>query len=157
LPRPLLLIHGARDAYIGPEIAKHSEPLKIRWHRTPDGEPAEPATLVLRVEGPAAIEIQHLSNVIIERVNRFFGWQAVGQIALRQAPLTRRERSAPRQTDTADAARIANTLNESRTWICDRWAASGPPYGAKRNPRYRGCLRAFAVHGTFPGQTQDGS
>jgi len=96
----------------GPEIAAHSEPLKIRWHRTPDGEPAEPATLVLRVEGPAAIEIQHLSNVIIERVNRFFGWQAVGQIALRQAPLTRRERPARRQTDTLEAARIANTLNE---------------------------------------------
>jgi hypothetical protein len=96
----------------GPEIAAHSEPLKIRWHRTPDGEPAEPATLVLRVEGPAAIEIQHLSNVIIERVNRFFGWQAVGQIALRQAPLTRRVPRARPQTDTAEAARIANTLNE---------------------------------------------
>ncbi len=96
----------------GPEIAAHGEPLKIRWHRTSDGEPAEPATLVLRVEGPAAIEIQHLSNVIIERVNRFFGWQAVGQIALRQAPLTRRKRPAARQTDTAEAARIANTLNE---------------------------------------------
>ena len=96
----------------GPEIAAHSEPLKIRWNRTTDGEPAEPATLVLRVEGPAAIEIQHLSNVIIERVNRFFGWQAVGQIALRQAPLTRREPPARRQTDTAEAARIANTLNE---------------------------------------------
>ncbi len=96
----------------GAEIAAHSEPLKIRWHRTTDSEPAEPATLVLRVEGPAAIEIQHLSNVIIERVNRFFGWQAVGQIALRQAPLTRRERPAPRKADTAEAARIANTLNE---------------------------------------------
>ena len=47
----------------------------------------EPATLVLRVEGPAALEIQHLSAVILERVNRFFGWQAIGRIALRQAPL----------------------------------------------------------------------
>jgi hypothetical protein len=96
----------------GPEIAAHSEPLKIRWHRAPDGEPAEPATLVLRVEGPAAIEIQHLSNVIIERVNRFFGWQAIGQIALRQAPLTRRKPRARLKVDTAEAARIANTLNE---------------------------------------------
>ena len=43
----------------------------------------EPGTLVLRVEGPAAIEIQHLAEVILERVNRFFGWQAVGRIALR--------------------------------------------------------------------------
>ena len=55
----------------------------------------EPATLVLRVEGPAAIEIQHLSGVILERVNRFFGWQAVDRIALRQAPLRRRQQPAP--------------------------------------------------------------
>ena len=34
---------------------------------------------MLRVEGPAALEIQHQSGVILERVNRFFGWQAVGQ------------------------------------------------------------------------------
>ena len=64
----------------------------MQWQRgDATTETAEPATLVLRVEGPAAIEIQHLSNVILERVNRFFGWQAVGRIALRQAPLSRRE------------------------------------------------------------------
>ena len=96
----------------GPEIAAHAEPLKIRWNRTAEGEPAEPATLVLRVEGPVAIEIQHLASVIIERVNRFFGWQAIGQIALRQAPLTRRERPAPRQADAEAAARIAGTLTD---------------------------------------------
>ena len=64
-----------------------------------DGEPTEPATLVLRVEGPSAIEIQHMSSVILERVNRFFGWQAVGRLALRQAPLSRRERPAKPKAD----------------------------------------------------------
>jgi hypothetical protein len=67
--------------------------------------------LVLRVEGPAAIEIQHLSAVILERVNRFFGWQAIGRIALRQAPLRRPvppQRPAP--PDPADQARIAASL-----------------------------------------------
>ena len=88
---------------VGPEIAAHAEPIKLQWQRAVDGEPAEPATLVLRVEGPAAIEIQHLSNVILERVNRFFGWQAVGRIALRQAPLTRR--AAAPQGRTADRRR----------------------------------------------------
>src|SRR5665811_2090705 len=81
---------------VGTEIAAHSEPMKITWPRAnttgdmDDGVP-EPATLVLRVEGPAALEIQHLSAVILERVNRFFGWQAIGRIALRQAPLRRRQ------------------------------------------------------------------
>src|ERR1035438_8021411 len=79
----------------GPEIAAHSEPMKITWPRAVGEDSPEPATLVLRVEGPAALEIQHLSAVILERVNRFFGWQAIGRIALRQAPLRRREPPTP--------------------------------------------------------------
>ena len=98
---------------VGAEIAAHSEPLKINWPRAVGEEAAEPATLVLRVEGPAALEIQHLSAVILERVNRFFGWQAVGRIALRQAPLRRREQPpAPDQPDPIAAARIAEALPE---------------------------------------------
>lgn len=96
---------------VGPEIAAHSEPLKINWSRVQGDEPPEPATLVLRVEGPAAVEIQHLSSVILERVNRFFGWQAVGRLALRQAPLRRREPpKRPPAPDAALAAQIAETL-----------------------------------------------
>jgi hypothetical protein len=78
----------------GPDVARHAEPLKMQWPRPVEGQPQEPATLVLRVEGPAALEIQHKSDVILERVNRFFGWHAVGRLALRQAPLSRRERPA---------------------------------------------------------------
>lgn len=96
----------------GAEIAAHSEPEKIRWQRTGEGEPPEPATLVLRVEGPTAIEIQHLAGVIVERVNRYFGWKAVGQIALRQAPLSRRERPKRPQADDEAAARLADTLTD---------------------------------------------
>ena len=79
----------------GPEIAAHSEPLKMQWPRPVEGQPQEPATLILRVEGPMALEIQHSSDVILQRVNRFFGWSAVGRLALRQAPLSRRKRPAP--------------------------------------------------------------
>ena len=95
----------------GPEIAAHSEPMKIAWPRHSGGETSQPATLVLRVEGPAALEIQHLSAVILERVNRFFGWQAIGRIAFRQAPLRRRERAKPPPPpDPAVASRIAEGL-----------------------------------------------
>jgi len=95
----------------GPEIAAHSEPMKINWPRAMGEDAPEPATLVLRVEGPAALEIQHLAAVILERVNRFFGWQAIGRIALRQAPLRRRKPpAAPPPLDPELAARIANSL-----------------------------------------------
>jgi hypothetical protein len=98
---------------VGAEIAAHSEPMKINWPRAMDDEAPDPATLVLRVEGPVALEIQHLSAVILERVNRFFGWQAIGRIALRQAPLRRREPpKALAPPDPAVAARIAEGMPE---------------------------------------------
>jgi hypothetical protein len=81
---------------VGAEIAAHAEPMKVQWRKGVAGEQPDPATLILRVEGPTAIEIQHLSAVIIERVNRFFGWQAIGRLALRQAPLSRRRTRPPR-------------------------------------------------------------
>ena len=96
----------------GAEIAAHSQPLKMQWPRPVEGQPQEPATLVLRVEGPTALEIQHSSDVILARVNRFFGWSAVGRLALRQAPLTRRAPPAPsRAPDPKAVADVANTLS----------------------------------------------
>jgi hypothetical protein len=96
----------------GADIARHAEPLRMQWPRPVEGQPQEPATLVLRVEGPAALEIQHKSDVLLERVNRFFGWHAVGRLALRQAPLSRRERpvrSGP--PDPKTVADVAKTLS----------------------------------------------
>jgi hypothetical protein len=95
----------------GPEVAMHSQPLKMQWPRPVEGQPQEPATLVLRVEGPMALEIQHSSDVILARVNRFFGWSAVGRLALRQAPLSGRKLAAiPRPPDPKAVAKVAETL-----------------------------------------------
>jgi hypothetical protein len=95
----------------GPQVAKFSEPLKIQWPRPVEGQPQEPATLVLRVEGPMALEIQHSSDAILQRVNRFFGWNAVGRMALRQAPLSRpKPRKVAKPPDAASVARVAETL-----------------------------------------------
>ena len=96
---------------IGPDLSTHCEPLKMQWPRPVDGQQVEPATLVLRVEGPMALEIQHASDVILERVNRFFGWSAVGRLALRQGPLSRRGRPrAAAAPDAGEVEQIAQTL-----------------------------------------------
>jgi hypothetical protein len=101
---------------VGPEIAAHSEPTKIQWQRPGPADRGsatpEPGTLVLRVEGPAAIEIQHLANVICDRVNRFLGWRTVARLALRQAPLRRSERKRAPACDLAATSRIAATMPE---------------------------------------------
>src|SRR5215831_21265451 len=73
------------DDIVGAEIAALAEPVRMQWIRSSDPDESPPATLVLRVEGPAAIEIQHMSAVIVERVNRYLGWPAVGRLALRRS------------------------------------------------------------------------
>jgi len=96
----------------GADVAAHSEPLRMQWPRPVEGQPQEPATLVLKVEGPMALEIQHKSSLILERVNRFFGWSAVGRLALRQAPLSRRHRrKPPAPPDPNAVARVAESLS----------------------------------------------
>jgi hypothetical protein len=108
---------------VGAEIAGHSEPIKIQWPREAPSVSAPTTgersrwgrasgTLVLRVEGPAAIEIQHLAGVICERVNRFLGWRAVERLALRQAPLRRALQRSAARADPSAAERIAATMPE---------------------------------------------
>jgi len=95
---------------VGAEIAVHAQPERIKWPRRDDVAP-EPATLVVRVSGPMALEIQHSSAAILERVNRFFGWQAVGKLALRQAPLRGpRRRTPPPPPDPARVSALASRL-----------------------------------------------
>jgi hypothetical protein len=94
----------------GAEIAQFAEPVRMQWPRQADDESA-PGTLVLRVDGPAAIEVQHHSGLIIERVNRFFGWQAIDRVVLRQAPLSRKNVRKPRpKLDPAAAKAVAEGL-----------------------------------------------
>jgi hypothetical protein len=101
------------EEIVGPDIAPYAEPMRMQWPRRVHEDDPEPATLILRVEGPVALEIQHLAGVIIERVNRFFGFRAVGRIAIRQAPLARRVvRRKPAPPDPAAVARLAAAMPE---------------------------------------------
>ncbi len=97
---------------VGEEIAALAEPLKIQWSREDGLDAAEPATLMLRVEGPAAIEVQHMIPIILERVNQFLGWRAVGRVRLRQAPNPRPALVVrPPPLSAAEKEAVAVTLN----------------------------------------------
>ncbi len=99
---------------VGDDVAAYAEPLKIQWQKVPDGQTPPPGTLVLRVAGPAALEIQHMSHVILERVNRYFGFAAIAKISIRQAPLRRAAAPAPiRRVDPQAVQSIAETLPDS--------------------------------------------
>lgn len=86
---------------VGEELARRSEPIKLIWPRRDD--PDSIGVLQVRVEGAYALEIQHLHPVIIERVNRYFGWRCIGRLAIRQGPVSfRRNRPARRKEPTPE-------------------------------------------------------
>jgi hypothetical protein len=87
---------------VGPELAGHTEPLRLVWPRRDD--PFSAGTLTVRVEGAWALELQHLAPIIMERVNRYFGWACVGRLSIRQGPVVRKARSkAPPAEPSAEA------------------------------------------------------
>lgn len=85
------------ESIIGEPLCHFTAPEQIKWPQRRDAEvDAEQAgqrsgaTLVIRVEGPAALEVQHQAPQIIERINGYFGFRAVGDIRILQAPLVRK-------------------------------------------------------------------
>jgi len=81
---------------VGERLAAKCEPLKINWPRkTSSAVEAEPATLVIKVESAFALDLQHLSPVLIERVNARYGWKAIGKVLLKQGPVRKTSVPAP--------------------------------------------------------------
>ena len=76
---------------VGLDIARFARFERLNWPprgATRDPEQAlAPATLILRIDGAFAIEAQHLSQLIAERVNTHLGWRCVAKVAFRQGPL----------------------------------------------------------------------
>jgi len=99
-----LLTHW--PAIVGARIAQICEPARLQWPPRARGKagekterPAEPATLVLRVEPGFGLEAQHLAPAIIDRVNAHLGWRCVSRATLRQEPLlggARKKAATPR-------------------------------------------------------------
>ena len=96
---------------VGERYAKVSTPESIRF---PAGKKAG-GTLTLAVEGAHAPLIQHLGPLIIERVNRFLGYEAVCRIAFRQG---RAAKSEPRPQRPV-SAEVPKELGEGLRQIAD--------------------------------------
>jgi hypothetical protein len=82
-------------AVVGQELAGFTAPDKLVWPRRTDKDAAQPqsawrddgAILVVKVDGPRAIELQHRAEQILERVNAYYGYRAISQLRFLQAPL----------------------------------------------------------------------
>lgn len=76
---------------VGPALARRCQPLRIDH---PPGRRTG-GTLLLRVGGAAALEIQHAAPQILERINAYFGQRVVRQLRLLQMPLPTTPEPAP--------------------------------------------------------------
>ncbi|MGH6680770.1 MAG: DUF721 domain-containing protein [Bradyrhizobium sp.] len=98
------------DEIVGPRLASMSEPLCLRWPPRGRGGTERnfaPATLVVRVESGFALELQHLTALVTERINAHLGFACVNRIVLKQGPLTRRAPAPPRRQPPSQAALAA--------------------------------------------------
>lgn len=88
----------------GPELAAVTVPVKIvaprRGAAADPSAPPEPSTLLVRVEGAFALELQHRAAELMERVNAHLGWACVGALKLRQGPVAGFRRQPRRTTPT---------------------------------------------------------
>ena len=107
---------------VGERYAKVSSPESIRF---PAGRKTNGA-LTLLVEGAHGPLLQHLSPLIIERVNRFFGHQAIDRVVFRQGkPLPR-----AKQPERPQLRPVPKELGEGLRQIAD--------------PELRACLESLA-------------
>jgi hypothetical protein len=108
---------------VGERYAKVSSPESIRF---PAGKKAGGA-LTLLVEGAHAPLIQHLTPLIIERVNRFFGYAAVNRIVFRQG----KPPAAPPRPERPALRPVPKEIGEGLREIAD--------------PELRACLESLAA------------
>ena len=100
---------------VGDRLARACQPTKLEWpRRRRDGDGrGEPGTLVVRVEGVFALELQHLAPVVVERINAYYGWACVGRLVLRQGRVRRATaRSAAAAIDPARRGEVALAVSQ---------------------------------------------
>jgi len=135
---------------VGQDLAGFTQPDKLKWRRkkadAPGGYTGAPnlmdnsrtsdgATLVLRVEGSNAIEVQFQSEQIIERINCYFGFKAITEIRIFQAPLNKNQNShqyPPLLRPTYDTAGLKEIQNKELRLALARMAS-----GIKREQNAR--------------------
>ncbi|MBT4888427.1 MAG: DUF721 domain-containing protein [Rhodospirillales bacterium] len=76
---------------VGDNLASLSAPLRIVY---PQGKRSG-GTLYLRIaSGSIAVELQHMEQILIQRINGHFGYRAVERVQLQQAPLPDKDKDS---------------------------------------------------------------
>ncbi|MBE7246105.1 MAG: DUF721 domain-containing protein [Actinomycetospora chiangmaiensis] len=108
-------ILAAWPEIVGERLARYCRPSKLEWpkRRRKDSGAPDSGTLVVRVEGVFALELQHLAPVVIQRINAHYGWACVARIVLQQDRVGRGSRVPSRaRIDPAAAGEVRRAVAE---------------------------------------------
>lgn len=124
---------------VGPRYAAVSSPESIRF---PVGKKRE-GVLTLVVEGAHAPMMQHVAPAIVERVNAFFGYPAVGRVAFRQG-IVQAARAKSRQAPPS-LRPLGTGLTSGQPETCPELPAElGDSLREIADPELRACLESLA-------------
>ncbi len=70
---------------VGTRLAGATRPERLQWPpQRYEDEPFRPATLIVACEGAFVLRLQHESGEVVQRLNAFFGYHAVGSLRIVQ-------------------------------------------------------------------------
>ncbi len=113
---------------VGTDVAGYAVPLRLKWPRNvaiygdvemgAEGRPG--AVLLLRVDPAHALDVQYKGAQLLERINGYFGYRAVAEIRILQAPVEVKESrqqtaaaSSPKAIEPVDAPELAGIADTS--------------------------------------------
>jgi hypothetical protein len=124
---------------VGPSIAAYASPERLKWPKLPPkaaeaGEARPPATLVLAVDPGRALDVQYRARQIVDRINAYFGYRAVGDVRIVQGALrpvdlgsiapkggaTRRQAAPPAEVDAVGDERLRSALARMAEGLAQR-------------------------------------
>jgi hypothetical protein len=127
---------------VGRELAAVTAPERLKWPRMvehaeddtsrPDSKGRPGATLVLRADGAQALAVQYGARQIIERINAYFGYAAVAEIRIVQAPVDPVPGLAPRTNRPAAQPLIKEVAGVADAGLRDALARLGAGVRAGR-------------------------
>ena len=109
--RPVLREHGFAlpailtdwAVIVGPALARDSAPERL----------SRSGSLTIRVAGPCALELQHRTPEILERIASYFGHRAVTRLRIVQGPLPKSTKPARKALPALSAADNAELLSKT--------------------------------------------
>ena len=111
---------------VGPELAALTAPEKLQ----PQRSDLMGAILHVRVNGAAALELQHKTPIVLERINAFYGYRAVDSLKMVQGPLPEPEKIREK---------VARKLSRAESTSIERETAS------TRNSKLRAALERLGT------------